>query len=112
MRCSFNRASCAAADASALLQTTDSVDIADLAAQHRDDLSQALELVPGVTTMNVGQRRERLIYVRGFNSRQVPLFIDGVPVYVPYDGNVDLEVVVVQIVPRGAPRRVDEPAPF
>jgi quercetin dioxygenase-like cupin family protein len=27
-------------------------------------------------------------------------------------GNVDLEVVVVQIVPRGAPRRIDEPAPF
>src|SRR5262245_53487586 len=26
-------------------------------------------------------------------------------------GNVDLEVVVVQIVPRGAPRRIDEPAP-
>jgi quercetin dioxygenase-like cupin family protein len=27
-------------------------------------------------------------------------------------GNVDLEVVVVQIVPLGAPRRIDEPAPF
>jgi quercetin dioxygenase-like cupin family protein len=28
------------------------------------------------------------------------------------EGNVDLEVVVVQIVPLGAPRRIDEPAPF
>ena len=28
------------------------------------------------------------------------------------DGDVDLEVVVVQIVPRGAPRRIDEPSPF
>ena len=27
------------------------------------------------------------------------------------NGNVDLEVVVMQIVPRGAPRRIDEPAP-
>jgi quercetin dioxygenase-like cupin family protein len=27
-------------------------------------------------------------------------------------GNVDLEVVVLQIVPQGAPRRIDEPAPF
>ena len=27
-------------------------------------------------------------------------------------GSVDLEVVVVQIVPLGAPRRIDEPAPF
>lgn len=30
------------------------------------------------------------MFVRGFNSRQVPLFIDGIPVYVPYDGNIDL----------------------
>jgi quercetin dioxygenase-like cupin family protein len=28
------------------------------------------------------------------------------------EGTVDLEVVVIQIVPRGAPRRIDEPAPF
>ena len=27
------------------------------------------------------------------------------------EGTVDLEVVVMQIVPRGAPRRIDEPAP-
>ncbi len=56
----------------------------------RDDLSTALDLLPGVAVQNVGQRRERLVSVRGFSSRQVPLFIDGVPVYVPYDGNVDL----------------------
>jgi len=28
------------------------------------------------------------------------------------EGMDDLEVVVIQIVPRGAPRRIDEPAPF
>ena len=74
----------------ALPVTVDSVTSDTIAAQHRDDLSQALELIPGVSTQNVGQRRERLVALRGFNSRQVPLFIDGVPVYVPYDGNVDL----------------------
>lgn len=68
----------------------DTVDAATLKALHRHDLGRALELLPGVTLQNVGQRRERLVSVRGFNSRQVPLFIDGVPVYVPYDGNVDL----------------------
>lgn len=66
------------------------VTAATLSEAHRDDLSEALDLVPGVTVQNLGQRRERLISVRGFSSRQVPLFIDGVPVYVPYDGNVDL----------------------
>lgn len=56
----------------------------------RTDLSEALELLPGVTLQNIGGRSERLVFVRGFNSRQVPLFIDGIPVYVPYDGNIDL----------------------
>ncbi len=56
----------------------------------RRDLAEALPLVPGVTLINVGERNEALISVRGFDSRQVPLFLDGVPVYVPYDGNVDL----------------------
>src|SRR5262245_36405742 len=28
------------------------------------------------------------------------------------EGDVDLEVIVIQIVPRGAPRRIDEEAPF
>jgi iron complex outermembrane receptor protein len=56
----------------------------------RYDVADAANLLPGVTIQNIGGRSERLLFVRGFNSRQVPLFIDGVPVYVPYDGNVDL----------------------
>ena len=56
----------------------------------RRDLGQALNLLPGVTLNNVGPRNEAGVYVRGFDLRQVPLFLDGVPVYVPYDGYVDL----------------------
>ena len=70
--------------------TTDTVSADVLAARHRDDLSEALDLIPGAAIENTGQRRERTISIRGFTSRQIPLFIDGVPVYVPYDGNVDL----------------------
>ena len=70
--------------------TTESVSVEEMLALHRDDLAEALDLIPGVALQNLGQRRERLIALRGFSSRQVPLFIDGVPVYVPYDGNVDL----------------------
>src|ERR1700759_1533566 len=73
-----------------LAVTTDTVDAATLLARPRDDLSEALDLIPGMAIQNTGQRRERTIALRGFTSRQVPLFIDGVPVYVPYDGNVDL----------------------
>ena len=66
----------------------------DLRLFERNDLSSALNLLPGVTVQNVGQRSEKLVYIRGFNSRQVPVFIDGVPVYVPYDGNFDLSRIL------------------
>lgn len=63
---------------------------AELRRFERNDLASALSLLPGVSVQNLGARSEKLVYIRGFNSRQVPLFIDGVPVYVPYDGNFDL----------------------
>lgn len=62
----------------------------DIARHNRNDVASALNLLPGVSVQNLGARNERLIFIRGFNSRQVPLFMDGIPVYVPYDGNVDL----------------------
>lgn len=57
---------------------------------NRETVVDALDLMPGITTTGGGQRNERMVTVRGFDSRQVPVFIDGIPVYVPYDGNVDL----------------------
>ena len=37
-----------------------------------------------------GARNEYNLLVRGFNARRVPVFMDGIPVYVPYDGEMDL----------------------
>lgn len=62
----------------------------DLDDFNRETVVDALNLLPGITTTGGGQRNERMVTVRGFDSRQVPVFIDGIPVYVPYDGNVDL----------------------
>ncbi len=56
----------------------------------RTDLAEALKLSPGVVMSNTGPRNEVGISVRGFDLRQVPVFIDGIPVYVPYDGYADL----------------------
>lgn len=55
----------------------------------RTDITRAVDLLPGVSFGNVGARNEGMIYVRGFDMRQVPLYLDGVPQYVPYDGYVD-----------------------
>ncbi|HEY8954787.1 TonB-dependent receptor plug domain-containing protein, partial [Chitinophaga sp.] len=57
---------------------------------HRLNVSSALNLLPGISQSNVGPRNESMIYLRGFDLRQTPVFMDGVPVYVPYDGYVDL----------------------
>ena len=53
-------------------------------------VGDALAEVAGVAQSKVGARNEQMVQVRGFDLRQVPVFIDGVPVYVPYDGYVDL----------------------
>src|SRR5690554_5823247 len=57
---------------------------------NRVDVSNALNTLPGISIANVGPRNESVVYVRGFDLRQVPVFIDGIPVYVPYDGYVDM----------------------
>lgn len=58
--------------------------------QDRNTVGEALDLLPGVNLSKQGQRNEQMIWVRGFNLRQVPIFLDGIPIYVPYDGYVDL----------------------
>lgn len=58
---------------------------------NRPNLASALEGLPGVTLRRSGARNERAVFVRGFDARQVPLYVDGIPVYVPYDGYVDFD---------------------
>lgn len=55
---------------------------------NRDNVGDALNLLAGVT-LSTNACNEKTIAIRGFDARQVPLFMDGVPVYVPYDGYVD-----------------------
>lgn len=70
--------------------TVDLVDEASLRRFNRDDMAEALDLMPGVTLSRTGARNERTIYVRGFDAKHVPLFLDGIPIYVMYDGYPDL----------------------
>lgn len=58
--------------------------------ENRETVAEALDKLPGITLNNFGPRNEQAVYVRGFDRRQVPVFIDGIPIYVPYDGYVDL----------------------
>ena len=53
------------------------------------DLDKAIDGLPGIIISNAGSRNEALIYVNGFDVRQVQVFIDGVPVCIPQDGYID-----------------------
>jgi iron complex outermembrane receptor protein len=56
----------------------------------RNNLADAVDLLPGVTLSETGARGEFMAYVRGFDLKHVPIFLDGIPIYVPYDGYPDL----------------------
>ena len=72
-------------------ETTDeAVDDRDMRQFNRDTLGEALDLLPGVTLSHTGARNEETVFVRGFDIKHVPIFIDGIPVYVMYDGYPDL----------------------
>ncbi len=61
----------------------------EIAEHNSETLSQALDNVSGINQDVQGGRGESTLYVRGFNAQRVGVFIDGIPVYVPYDGNFD-----------------------
>jgi len=54
------------------------------------NVAQVAKMSPGVSFERGGARGEQNIRVRGFDALRVPVFIDGIPVYVPYDGTMDL----------------------
>lgn len=66
------------------------VDAETLRDENRETVTEALDRIPGITVTNIGARSEQIVQLRGFDLRQVPVFVDGIPIYVPYDGYVDL----------------------
>jgi iron complex outermembrane receptor protein len=75
---------------------TDEISLAEIRQFNCDNAAEALRLVPGLSYSNSGPRNESLVTVRGFDLRQVPVYLDGIPVYITYDGYVDLGNFLVQ----------------
>ena len=53
-----------------------------------DTVGTAVATLPGIS-LSRNSRNEETVFLRGFDARQVPVFVDGVPLYVPYDGYID-----------------------
>jgi iron complex outermembrane recepter protein len=54
------------------------------------DVGTSISGLPSIVINSIGARNESTVFLRGFDIRSVPVFMDGIPVYVPYDGYVDL----------------------
>ncbi len=73
----------------------------------RNTVGEAVSVLPGVSLAR-NSRNEDMVYLRGFDARQVPVFLDGIPLYVPYDGYVDFgrfttfDVAQIQVASGGA----------
>lgn len=53
------------------------------------DIGASANLISGVAASVTGKRGETGFYVRGFDNRRTPIYLDGIPMYVPYDGMID-----------------------
>ena len=71
-------------------EMTDRITTENMEAQNRFEVSRSLNMLPGISLTASGSRNESMVSVRGFDLRAVPVYMDGIPVYVPYDGYVDL----------------------
>ena len=68
----------------------------EIEARNAATVTAALSLAPGVTVSRVGARNEGVIYLRGFDMRQTPVYFDGMPVSIPFDGYADLDRFLAQ----------------
>ncbi|MCD8213352.1 MAG: TonB-dependent receptor [Campylobacter sp.] len=60
-------------------------------AENVTNVADVAKMTAGVTLMGAsGSRNETRLIVRGHDSTKVPVYIDGIPVYVPYDARLDL----------------------
>ena len=73
-----------------LSPVSDSLDRVEIQNRQALTVDQAIEYIPGVSVDHKAPRNQTGISIGGFDSRQVPLYLDGIPAYLPFDGYVDL----------------------
>ncbi len=75
----------------AVAPVADSLDQSEIRNLNLTNAAKALDYLPGVSIQHIAtNRNEAGIMLRGFSTRgQVPLYLDGIPISVPYDGYVD-----------------------
>lgn len=67
-----------------------SVTSAEMRKFNSSDAGSSVRILPSIILSSFSSRNESTVFLHGFDTRSVPVFIDGIPVYVPYDGYVDI----------------------
>ncbi|MBN2319796.1 MAG: TonB-dependent receptor [Acidobacteria bacterium] len=78
------------ADTSPLSPVISSLSHSELRNFNAVDLTRSLPYLPGIGVDHNSASGRMGIMLRGFDTRQVGLYMDGIPLYVPYDGFADI----------------------
>jgi iron complex outermembrane receptor protein len=77
-------------EASPLSPVTDSINRTEIQNRQATTVAKALDYLPGLTLERTANRNEIKVRLRGFTSQgQFPLYLDGIPIQVAYDGRLD-----------------------
>ena len=75
---------------SELSPVADSIDHTEIQLRNDLNVAQAVENLPGVSIEHLyAGRNQSAVYIRGYGYEQVQLYVDGIPMSVPYDGFMD-----------------------
>ena len=78
------------AETSPLSPVTSSLSHSEIRNLNAVDITQSLPYLPGIGVDHNSTSGRMGIMLRGFDTRQVGLYMDGIPLYVPYDGFADI----------------------
>ena len=78
------------AETSPLSPIVASISHSEIRNLHTTDLAQSIPYLPGIGVDHNSASGRMGIMLRGFDTRQVGLYMDGIPLYVPFDGFADI----------------------
>lgn len=66
-----------------------SITQSDMREFNRNTLDSAVQLASGTSISEVGARNETDVWIRGFDRWRIPIYQDGIPIYLPVDDRID-----------------------
>ncbi len=76
--------------------TISEVTAEELRTRTANNLGEALELLPGIQFRVGRSKNERQVTVRGFEQEKVLILMDGIPLSIPYEGQLNLQDIPSQ----------------